>query len=463
MPLPELLRTSALRLALWQALLFVLTAALLAGIVAWQVHAYARGELRAAVHADVQRLLDELDEPGAEPASAQVAQQLAARRDSHDVLALLDRDGRMLVGNLPARVNLRGAAPGWHSVTMPHAYDPGDGDDASAELWLQPLHDGRMLVVGRDRSSLIQLDETLSGAFAAAFGFALALALAGGLLLGRSYLRRVRTVGERAERIMAGDLTARVPARAQGGDEFDLLGRQLNAMLTRIQSLMEDMRQVSNDIAHDLRTPLTHLRQRLERAAEDNPATLRATLQQAQRDVDQVLATFAAMLAIARVEARERRAGFAPVDLGALLETLADDYAPVADERGQRLLAQITSGLQVQGDRHLLTQLFANLIENAMTHCPAHTRITLTLRRTDAHSFEAGVADDGPGIPAAERERVLKRFYRLDRSRGTPGSGLGLALVQAIAALHGCTLEIADNAPGTRVILRGACAAEAHA
>ncbi|MHB1945068.1 MAG: sensor histidine kinase [Metallibacterium sp.] len=456
MRLPELLRTAAFRLALWQGLLFLLVAAVLAGIVGWQVHMFGRDQLRAAIRADTQRLLEERDEPDRGGLRDEIAERLRAGGTEHTLIALLDAHGKRLTGNLPASIDLFGLAPGWHTVDMPRGYYADDGDDASAALWLQRLPDGSMLVVGRDRTGLNQLDETLAGAFAIASGAALLLALIGGLLLGRSYLRRVRVVGASAQRIMDGDLAARIPARAQGGDEFDLLAR--------IQSLMESMRQVSNDIAHDLRTPLTHLRQRMETAARATDAqALRAALAQGQHDIDQVLSTFSAMLSIARIEARERRAGFGVVDLSVLLSDLAADYAPVAEERGQRLATRIAADIAVLGDRRLLQQLFANLIENAMTHSPAHTEIVLNLTSGGERDFLAVVADRGPGIPAAERTAVFKRFYRLDRSRATPGSGLGLALVQAIAELHGFCCAIEDNAPGARVLLRGARAAQQHA
>jgi hypothetical protein len=182
--LPELLRTSALRLALWQGLLFLLTAAVLAGIVGWQVHVFGRDQLRAAIRADTQRLLEERDEPDNGGLRDEIVERLRAGGVEHTLIALLDGAGQPTLGNLPASIDLRGLAPGWHAVDMPRSYDAVDGDDASAELWLQRLPDGRMLVVGRDRSSLIQLDETLAGAFAIASGAALLLALLGGLLLG---------------------------------------------------------------------------------------------------------------------------------------------------------------------------------------------------------------------------------------------------------------------------------------
>lgn len=456
MRLPELLRTAAFRLALWQGLLYLLVALLLAGIVGWQAHMFGRSELHAAVIADAQRLLEERAQ-ASDDLRAVIAARLADRPHTRDLLALLDARGEVEVGNMPATADVRDLSPGWHAVDMPASYDPADNDDASAELWVQRMPDGRVLVVGRDRSRLNQLDETLATAFAIASGAALLLALFGGLLLGRSYLRRLRAIGASAQRIMEGDLTARIPVRAEGGDEFDRLARQLNAMLGRIQALMEGMRQVSNDIAHDLRTPLTHMRQRLESAgATREPDVLRDALERTQNDLEHVLSTFASMLAIARIEARERRAGFESVDLSVLLGTLAADYVPVAEERGQRLRVNVAADILVGGDRRLLLQLFVNLIENAMTHCPPRTEITLDLAREGARSFRAVVADRGPGIPETERAAVFKRFYRLDRSRATPGSGLGLALVHAIAELHGFAVAIEDNAPGARMVLRGA-------
>ncbi len=225
-------------------------------------------------------------------------------------------------------------------------------------------------------------------------------------------------------------------------------------MLDRIQTLMESTRQVSSDIAHDLRTPLTHLRQKLEIALQDrsNAHILHETIAEAITDVDAVLATFTALLSITRVEARDRQAGFAMVDLSQLLTELAGDYQPVAEERGQVLQAHIAPSISVLGDRHLLTQMFVNLIENALTHCPPYTPIELELKQK-GYGVVANITDSGPGIPAAERQRVLRRFYRLDRSRATSGSGLGLALVAAITDLHGIRMQLLDHHPGLRVEL----------
>ena len=274
------------------------------------------------------------------------------------------------------------------------------------------------------------------------------------LLTSLLVLRRVEAVGAASRAIMAGDLGARIPV-GRRGDEFDRLAAQLNAMLDRIGELVEDVRQVTNDVAHDLRTPLARLRQRLETARRKaaSVADYEAAADAAIAETDAVLATFTAMLRIAQIEAGTRRAGFAPVDLSGLLAGLAETYAAVAEDRGQSLRAAVEPGVVVTGDKELLAQLFANLIENALTHTPPGSRIEVALAR-DGGGPVATVADDGPGVPAAMRERVLKRFVRLEASRSTPGSGLGLASVAAIARLHGLGLGLADDRPGLRVTLR---------
>jgi signal transduction histidine kinase len=267
-------------------------------------------------------------------------------------------------------------------------------------------------------------------------------------------LRRVEAVRRTAQEIMAGDLSRRVPTRGTG-DDFDQLSASLNEMLDRIQTLMEGLQQVSNDIAHDLRTPLTRLRQRLEtarlkaRTVEDYAGIVDSTL----GDTDQILRTFGAMLRIAQIEAGTARSRFTDVDLSAVLRAIVDLYAAFAEDQKQELTGHIAEGAIVHGDRELLTQMLVNLVENALRHSPAGTRIEVRLAR-EADGLHCSVSDDGPGIPSEEYDKVFRRFYRLDSSRATPGSGLGLSLVAAIAALHGVAIRLADNRPGLRVELR---------
>ncbi len=219
---------------------------------------------------------------------------------------------------------------------------------------------------------------------------------------------------------------------------------------------MEGLKQVSNDIAHDLRTPLSRLKQRLEAVQQEETASredYEAAVSDALEQANTALATFSALLRIAQIESGSRRANFAELDLSALLDQLAMTYAPVAEDLDRSLAARIEPGIGLRGDRELLTQLFVNLIENALRHTPAGTRIELALAR-DGTDLLAEVSDDGPGIPAAEREKVFRRFYRLETSRSTPGSGLGLSLVGAVAALHGIEITVGDNRPGLKVVLR---------
>lgn len=223
-------------------------------------------------------------------------------------------------------------------------------------------------------------------------------------------------------------------------------------MLSRIGMLMDNLAQVSNDIAHDLRTPVTHLRHRLERARADchTPEEYAASLETAIAKADEILGLFAALLRIAQIEGGERRAAFTSLNLGALLEQMRELFDPVTEEAGHSLRLSAAPGLVIRGDPQLLTQLFSNLIENAIVHTPPGTRITLSLGSADGHAV-AQVSDDGPGVPAEEHDRLFRRLYRREASRTQPGHGLGLSLALAIAELHGARIHIVKDRPGMSV------------
>jgi signal transduction histidine kinase len=253
---------------------------------------------------------------------------------------------------------------------------------------------------------------------------------------------------------MEGDLSRRIPLGGSG-DDFDQLAASLNHMLARIEALMAGVRQVSDNIAHDLRTPLTRLRTKLEmlrsELGEDHPVG--AAAEETIADAEEMLTTFNALLRIARIESGGRRAAFARVDLAPLMADVAELYEPVAAERGLRLHLDSAEAAWVIGDRDLLFQALGNLVDNAVKYTPEGGRVELSLRATD-QALIIEVADNGPGIPQALRGEVFRRFYRADHSRSTPGSGLGLSLVQAVVQLHGATIDLLDNAPGLRVRLR---------
>ena len=303
---------------------------------------------------------------------------------------------------------------------------------------------------------LVDMQRAIIRAFAWSGGLTLVLAIAGGALLGSNFLRRIDTITRTSRAIMEGDLSARIPVRGTH-DEIDQLVASLNAMLARIQQLMDGLRQVSSDIAHDLRTPLGRLRQRLEDAREraTTTADYSAATDAAIEEADALLETFSALLRIAQVEAGAQKSAFAPFDVSALLKSLGETYQPVAEDLDRALEVQIEPGATLTGDRQLIAQLVSNLLENALRHTPEGTKVRLGLHR-QGEGFEIEVADNGPGIPASEHDKVFDRFYRLDRSRSTSGSGLGLAMVKAIAGLHGLAIRLEDAKPGLRVVLQTA-------
>lgn len=298
------------------------------------------------------------------------------------------------------------------------------------------------------------LDETQEIILASLFWGCVAttlLALIGGYIISIGPSRRVDEIAATTRRIVSGRLDLRLPV-SRRRDELDRLAGDINAMLARIEILMSSLKQVSTDIAHDLRTPLARLRQRLDtvRRRTRDPKEYEEAIDGALEETDAIIGTFNALLRISQIEAGARKARFRPIDLGQICEKIVDVYAEVAADERHSLEAAAAPDLIVEGDAELLTQLIANLVENAINHVPEPGRISISLDR-DGDRAILEVADDGPGIPRDEREKVFRRLYRLDRSRTTPGSGLGLALVAAIAELHGAGIEALDNDPGLRM------------
>lgn len=291
------------------------------------------------------------------------------------------------------------------------------------------------------------MDERLLQLVAVALAVVAATSVAGAVLLVRSLRRRLRRIGEVAAAIASGDLARRVPVGVRH-DEFNRLGRAVNAMLDRITSLVENLRQVSTDVAHDLRTPLARIRAGLESVAdEDDPARLRSAIVKAISEGDDLLALFGAILRIAEVERGGAAVVTAPVDLAEVAAYMTEAYAPAVADGGRTLRLDAPLPVHVRADRALLFQALANLIDNAQLHTPPGTTIAVGAGRRDEAAVLC-VADDGPGVPMGDREHVTRRFARLERSRTTPGHGLGLNMVSAIARAHGGSFELGDAAPG---------------
>jgi signal transduction histidine kinase len=371
----------------------------------------------------------------------EVVHQLMAGPVSSDFY-LLQQDGKPIAGNMLAMPERTGTVDIPPSTATSHHAVLGVG------AFLAP---GLYIFTGSDTARLRAVQAHLLHVMLSLFICAMLLAVAGGTLVSWSFLRRTDAMARACRDIMDGDLKLRIPVRGTK-DQLDRLAEAINEMLSRIGQLMENLAQVSNDIAHDLRTPVTHLRHRLERARAEcrTPEDYAASLEAAIAKADEILGLFAALLRIAQIEGGERRAAFTNVNLGALIEQMRELFDPVAEEAGHSLDLVCAPGLVIRGDRQLLTQLFSNLIENAVVHTPSGTRITMSLHNAGGHAV-VRVSDDGPGVPVEEHERLFRRLYRREASRTQPGYGLGLSLAAAIADLHGARIRIEKEGPGMSV------------
>jgi signal transduction histidine kinase len=311
---------------------------------------------------------------------------------------------------------------------------------------------GETLLIAANASPLLALNALVARSFTAVFGTILALGLLNGYLAARSTMRRVDAFATTIIEIMNGDLSRRMVV-SENGDEFDRLATGLNAMLQRLQELMDNLRQVTNDISHDLRSPLARLREHLElsRARFTGPG-LEEMFDEALTQIDQALDIFAAMLRIAEVEAGARRARFTVVPLSDLLTMLAESYEPAFAASGISTVTDIAPGLTLHGDKELLAQMFTNLLDNIILHAVGTSVTSIYAVLVDGQ-IEIIISDNGCGIPPDQQARVFQRFVRLDASRHLPGHGLGLSLAGAIAALHGGRITLEDNDPGLKVIV----------
>ncbi|MDR3512788.1 MAG: HAMP domain-containing sensor histidine kinase [Caulobacteraceae bacterium] len=371
----------------------------------------------------------------------------AERRPGGFEYRLTGPDGRPLSGDLPAT----GAPPGWTYLDWDDQAVPGRPYQ-DLIVYTDRLPDGSTLTVGQDLSEESQLRHTLGRtlAWCGAIGAALGLALS--YLLSRGALQRVYGVVSTARAVSAGRMQVRAPTRkALVPDDIDELGATFNTMLDEIATLVSRVRWVSTDIAHDLRTPLTHVRQKLERIKQSRDPAASAAAVEIEGDVNELLRVFDAMLRLAEIENDARAASLEPVDLAELAGRIADAYRPDVEAGGRRLETRLAPA-KVEGDADLIGQALANLLENAMRHTPPGARITLGVGTVDGRAV-ASVTDDGPGVPAEQRQAVLQRFHRLEASRTTPGSGLGLPIVAAIARRHGAALALSDAGPGLRAAL----------
>lgn len=443
--LPAWLRTTAFRVTLLHLALTLLGTAALSGVAWWATIGFAARQLAADVEQETGVLLRAARLGGAPSVAVSVEARMAADRTGTGYYLLAGPDGARLAGNLAQAPR----AAGWRTLRLEGG--GGGAGAAGTEVLAHGtrLPDGAFLVVARDLAPVRDLEARLLGAAGWVGGGALMLGLLGGVLVGRGVSRRAAAMEAALAAVEAGEIGRRLPARA-GGDEFDRLAGRINAALDRLQELMAAVRRVTDDVAHDLRTPLSRLRQRLEAAATGRDADARGAVASAIEECDRILGVFEALLRIAQVEGGGTRASFRRFDLSGVVEAVAEVYGPAAEERRQTLEARVAPGVSAWGDRELVAQMLANLVENAVRHGREGGRVEVALERSPGGGAAVTVADDGAGVPAAERERVFRRFHRLDAARSSPGTGLGLALAKAVADLHGMGIALLDNAPGLR-------------
>jgi signal transduction histidine kinase len=468
MTLPAIFRTSVFRLTMLYVVLFGISAAALGGFIYLTTVGYLQRQTDEVIEAEINVLRDEFkrvqDARGADIAYARLVamiDQRGAPGEQRSVewfsYMLVDRNHRKIAGNLdgwPARPEI---VDDWIDFEINTA----DGQKAPVRARILPLlrettdltgvtvENRGQILVGREVRELTAINQRFLHALTLGLGLTLLIAFAGGLALAISAQRHVVEMSRATRNIIAGDLSQRLPVI--GHDEHADLAKSVNSMLDQIEHLMGGLRHVGDSIAHDLRGPLTRLRTRLEALAAE-PAPTRLSVEECLAQADGVLATFNALLRIARVESGAYRRAFANVDLGRIAADVAELYEATAEENLVEIRRRIAEQAVVFGDRELLAQALTNLIDNALKYTPVGGHIDLEVKLS-GDRIVVVVADSGPGIPAEARERVLQRFARLDESRSKPGNGLGLALVRAVCDQHDGKLVLSDNAPGLRVTL----------
>ncbi len=447
---PRLFRSSIFRLTLVYLCLSSASVLGVVGTIYWVATGSLTRQIDATIDAEITALAEQFDQRGL-PGLVRAIERRSDRAQGIGGLYLLADARRVpLAGNLDRWPDIAPDDQGW--VTFPLDYASADGGGINFGRARVFRLGSWFLLVGHDVRERLLVSAHIRETLVIGIVLTIGLSLLGGILMSRRLLARIEAINRTSREIMAGDLTRRVPTGG-GSDEFDQLAENLNAMLARIEQLLNSLKQVGDNIAHDLRSPLTRMRGRLEVAlmgAGDLEAS-RVAIRETIAEADRLLQIFNALLGIARIEAGAARRDFARFRLAPLLTDVAELYEPLAEARGQSLTLtidpEVAADAAVLGGRDLLSQAVANLVDNAIKFTPGGGAVTVSLAREDG-GYGLAVADSGPGIPAALRARAVERFYRLESSRSTAGSGLGLSLVAAVAELHGGRLVLEDNRPG---------------
>ena len=458
--LNKIWRSTTFHLGLLFMVLFSASFLILGGFIYRQTMVFLEQELRGSIELELNQSRQYYLERGEESFLTEINAQ--AELDPSGIYIVLDEACQALSGGYKrldedeSILELCTNAPetnGWVRFELDiqrgfRAQIPEWDDDVYARI--VPVAPNRQLLYGRMGGNIDSAREVVRSAMSWGLAAMAVLAVLGSYLMAGSIAGRLEQINRISQDIRHGDLSRRMP-QDHGGDEFDRLAGNLNAMLDQIQSLMEGVRSVSDAIAHDLRTPLARLRTRLERLLKTPPDELESGIEQSIAEADSMLGTFNALLRIAQLEAGSRRTDFAEVGMRALVADIADLYEPVASDRHIELRLDATEEVKTRGDRDLIFQAICNLVDNAVKYTPEGGHVRLELLRR-AKRPRLVVSDSGPGIPAEERSHVFERFYRLEAHRDLAGNGLGLSLVAAVAKLHDSRVDLEDNQPGLRVV-----------
>jgi signal transduction histidine kinase len=447
--LGKTLRSSTFKLALLAIGIFGASVIALFGYVYWSTASYVRSRSDHAIRAEHAILQKAHDRAGRVELIATIEQRVADERFEGNIYLLVDPSFARVAGNLMIWPSARDGPEGWTNFSA---------REWKAEAAKRPLlravfatlPDGYHLLVGKEIDDLDEFAGKIHAAVTWTIVLLFVLAGVASFSVTRRTVGRIEAINTTSRAIIQSGLGKRMPVRGTR-DEWDQLAENLNLMLDRVEKLMGEVKQVTDNVAHDLRTPLARMRGRLEKAyheSEYGQALIRETL----ADLDKVLGMFSSLLRISQIESSGRRAGFRTVDLAEIAREVVELFDAAAEEKGGHLKTVGDERLLVTGDRDLLFDLVANLVDNAIRHGREGGQVTVEIMRSNRGAL-ISVADNGPGIPLDERQHVFKRFYRLERSRHTPGNGLGLSLVAAVAHLHGARAEMVDNKPGLRVRL----------
>jgi len=453
--LGKLLRTTAFQLTLVYLLIFVLFAVSLLGYFALNTRRLITDQITHTVNSEISGLRDAYMQGGIR--RLVIVVDVRSRRPGSSLYLVTTPTGEGLAGNVGSLEPGVLDHPGWLETSYRRIDAPEEAEHRALVQVVQ-LPDGFHLLVGRDLEERERLYGIISNAGRWSSALVIVLGLAGGFFVSRRVLNRIDAMTETAHTIMAGDLAGRLPV-AGTGDELDRLADNVNAMLERIEALMRGLKEVSDNIAHDLKTPLTRLRNRCEQALRSakGETDYRAALESTIAESDELIRTFDALLMIARAESGHARDNMIEFDAAEIARDVGELYEPLADEKGLALTVDAPAAAPVRGNRELVSQALANLVDNAIKYAgPKHaemnnTPVEIVVRvGEDGERITLTVVDHGPGIPDADRDRVVERFVRLEQSRSQPGSGLGLSLAAAVARLHGGELKLEDNRPGLK-------------